>query len=139
MSLKLFALELINTIPQDESLRLKAELESNNYAVFTLNGLNIHTMNDMMEQSAIDLPQPASSSPPRSCSVLSDNLWHGFSSLVQTRVAIIWNRSDVLISQNLKDFLQLVDLFTVLSRQLSNQKRAVTVLLILAGEGNNFK
>jgi len=131
-------LELFNIIPQDEAEDLRIELASNDFAVFSLDGLKVQNMNDMLKHSAIALPQPESTSPPRSYSVLSDNLWQGFSNLDQTKVAVIWNRADVLLSQNLKDFLQLVDLFTVLSRQLNTQERAITVFLILAGEGKNF-
>jgi len=138
MSIKMSTLELFNIIPQDEAEDLRIELASNDFAVFSLDGLKVQNMNDMLKHSAIALPQPESTSPPRSYSVLSDNLWQGFSNLDQTKVAVIWNRADVLLSQNLKDFLQLVDLFTVLSRQLNTQERAITVFLILAGEGKNF-
>lgn len=137
--MKFPAIELINVIPLEKAEAFQEELEQKKFVVFNLNGSNIQSIKDMLDQSSIDLPQPSDTSPPYNLSALSDNLWQGFSNLEQVQVAVFWNHADVLLAHRLKDFLKLVDLFTTLSRQLVDQPKEITLVLVLVGSGESFQ
>jgi hypothetical protein len=130
---------IINVIGQSAVASETTRLTEQNVCVLELDGSTVQDLTSFLSQSALDLPQPVSTSPPGNLSALNDNLWQALHGIENAEIAIIWSHSEQLSSTNIFHFLRFTQFFNDLSHDMSHSSHPKSLYIILAGEGAEYQ
>lgn len=138
-------LSFLNVLPQADSAAFCAHAAQLGYSIFSIDGNSILSVEDFFHEARVELPF----SPPLegvNFDGFADSLWGGIVDYCQLhnrdRVAICWNRADLLLSSDLQALLEIVLVLADTNRTLVpdyGADRRITLSLILAGSGPAFQ
>lgn len=136
-------LRVINCVNSSSLQSLDRFLRESGFTVFELNGKQVEDAQSFFAESIKILPQDPQLNGNINWDAFTDSLWGGLANLGQDRVAIIWTNADRMLEHGLQDLLVASGCFEHIASTMATTKyglaRPVQLLVVLVGEGNNFK
>jgi hypothetical protein len=133
---------IVKCFDEKDSRELKSILETNQFQLFEIGGLEVNCQESFFRSIVDRLPLD----PPLSGNVhydaFTDSLWGGLSELEVSNVAIIWNHADRMLNGNLNDLLKILQCFDQVKREIGcldyGIPKPMRLLVFLMGNGINF-
>lgn len=132
----------MNLVADADHERLRHALDDEGFAVFTIDGTDVHDAESFFAAAIAGLPTPPDARAD-DFTVLRDHLRVGLDALESGDVAFVWRHADAMLEHGLPTLLDAVDTFVSLSRQVysparTNFSHKIRLLTFLSGSGPNF-
>lgn len=133
---------IISCLKKSELGKLISELKKMEYFILLIDGSDIKDAKAFFSKVKNELPFD----PPITGSIhydaFSDSLWEGIVNLKKEKVAIVWTKSDNMLSHGLLDLLNISQTFLDVARELYGMNPEIShpiiLKIFLMGTGENY-